>query len=228
MQKDKAYWVDKLGEDWTIALRDILKSPYMERLLNFLAMEGAFKSIYPNSKDVFKYFKQVSLADVKVIISYTEPGIDSSIFPMDRSDEYIDSYHHANYVKISECVSREYPDNGVFTFDHFPEEWISQGVLLLPRALTVPTQQAGAHLVQWRRFYEAVLQAVVREKPGVIWFMWGDEAKQYADILPNQYVYSWECPSKAVKQSRDWHCPNFKQANELITKLNGDSFKIIW
>jgi uracil-DNA glycosylase len=228
MQRDKAYWVERLGEDWTIALRDILKSPYMEKLLNFLAMEGAFKNIYPSSKEVFNNFRQVSLADVRVIVSYTEPGIDTSIFPMNRSDDYINTYHHASYTKIAECIYREYPDGSFFDFDHFPEEWIQQGVLLLPRALTVPTQDPGAHLVQWRRFYEAVVQAVVREKPGVVWFLWGEEAKKYSTSLPNQYVYSWECPSKAVKENRDWHCPNFKQANELITKLNGDSFKITW
>lgn len=228
MHRDKAYWVERLGEDWTMALRDILKSPYMEKLLNFLAMEGAFKNIYPSSKEVFNNFKKVSLADVRVIVSYTEPGIDTSIFPMNRSDDYINTYHHASYTKIAECIQREYPDGSFFDFDHFPEEWIQQGVLLLPRALTVPTQEPGAHLVQWRRFYEAVVQAVVREKPGVVWFLWGEEAKKYSTSLPNQYVYSWECPSKAVKENRDWHCPNFKQANELITKLNGDSFKITW
>lgn len=228
MQRDKSYWVERLGEDWTMALRDILKSAYMDRLLNYLAMESAFKSIYPSSNDMFKMFKQVSLSDVKVIVSYKEPGIDTSIFPMARTDDYISSYHHANYMAIANCLEREYPGSKIFSFEHFPEEWVNQGVLLLPRALTVPQQESGGHLVQWRRFYEAVLEAVVREKPGVIWFLWGDEPKQYADKLSNQHVFSWECPSVAVKEYRDWKCPNFKQADKLIEYLNGDSFKITW
>ena len=226
--KDKAYWVERIGESWTMALRDILKSPYMDKLLNFLAMEAAFKNIYPNSKDLFKTLKAVSLSDVRVIVSYKEPGINSSIFPMLRNDAYIDSYAHANYMAISECISREYPDNGVFNFDHFPEEWQKQGVMLLPRAFTVLADQSGAHLVQWRRFYEAILEAVVREKPGVIWMLWGYQAKEYSTKLNNQHVFSWECPSTAVKENRDWHCPNFKQVNELISKLNGDSSQITW
>ena len=226
--RDKAYWVDKIGEDWTMALRDILKSPYMDKLLNFLAMEAAFKSIYPNSRDLFKTLKAVSLSDLRVVVSYKEPGINSSIFPSMRDDTYIDTYAHANYVAISECIYREYPDSSLFNFDHFPEQWQQQGVMLLPRAFTVLADQSGAHLVQWRRFYEAVIEAVVREKPGVIWMLWGEEAQEYSTKLTNQHVFSWECPSKAVLEHRDWHCKNFKQVNHLIKTLNGDSYQITW
>ena len=54
----KKYWVEQLGEDWALALKDILKSDYMIKLQEFLTLEYTMQKVHPNKPDIFNYFRQ--------------------------------------------------------------------------------------------------------------------------------------------------------------------------
>lgn len=232
MKRTKQYWIDKLGEEWTMRLRDILKSPYMDKLMNFITLENTFKRINPHSNNIFNAFKTISPQNVKIIIITKEPGINASNFKIPYDDRYIDSIHNASYSKIFECVERQYQKNNYLYlhFDHDFETWAQQGVLHLHTSFTVEGEISGSHLRPWNKFITAVLQSFVEHDPGLIFFLWGEEAKTFSPLLTNQHVFSWECPSTAVKECRDWHCPNFKQADNLMIKLYGErsNYKIKW
>jgi len=227
--RNKQYWVEKLGEKWALNLKKILRDPYMEKLMNFVAVEYAMQTIYPiDQSKVFQSFKLCPWDNVRIIIIGREPGYHTGIFPLPYSDSYIDSYHNGSLYKISSFIEEEYYNGINFEFDYFFENWMKQGILFLNMSLTVKKEESGSHIRPWKKFHEAVIKSITDYKPGTIFFLWGEEAQYYADKLPNQHVFSWESPHIASLEKRDWKCPNFKQADKLIEHLYGTENKISW
>jgi uracil-DNA glycosylase len=232
MSKTKQYWVDKLGEEWAMRLKETLKSPYMDKLMNFLAMQYAMQRIHPHEANIFKKLKEIPIEKIRVVILTKEPGINASNFKLPYADNYIDCMHNISYHKINDCIAKEYcKDSSIYLqCDHDFDSWESQGVVHLHTSFTVLGEETGSHLRPWNQFITALLRSFVQHDPGIIFFLWGEEAKAFSPLLTNQHVFTWECPSVAAQENRDWNCPNFKQANNLIEKLygGGDSFKIKW
>lgn len=230
MQKNRVYWNELLGSEWTRALAPVLRDPYMEKLTGFIAIESAMNHVYPSEDEIFKYFKLCPLENLKIVVMFKEPGIDSSIFPGQLSDNYIDTYHHANLNSITDCIYRDYylesEENIFFPFEHCPDTWATQGVLILPTSLTTRMGNSGGHIKPWRKFTEAVINEIVENHPGTIFMLWGDEAIEYSKLLTNQHVFTWESPSAAVKANRDWHCNNFKSVDKLLNSLYGEKSNI--
>ena len=73
MTLNKQFWVNKLGEGWALKLRDTLKDPYMQKLMEFLQTEYALNTVYPEKKDVFKAFKACPWDDLKIVILGQDP-----------------------------------------------------------------------------------------------------------------------------------------------------------
>ncbi len=230
--KSKQYRVEQLGERRTTELKELLKSPYMEKLENQLTMEYTMNTIYPSRKDIFQYFRLCPFEKLRMVVMFKEPGVDISVFPTPYSDNYIDSIYNMGTSKIADCIYQEYYSESkelVFNFDHSFEYWAPQGVLILPTALTVRKEQSGGHIKYWRQFVEGVLKHIKHNCPGTVFLLWGEEAQVYTDkLVNNQHVFSWESPITAFKENRDWKCPSFKQVDVLLTYLNGEIHKIKW
>ena len=226
--RNKAYWVEQLGEKWALNLKDILRDPYMDKLMNFIAIEYAMKTVYPvDQNDIFNSFRLCPWDNVQLVIIGKEVGFHTGLFSLPYSDEYIQSYHNGSLNEISSCIEREYYNGLNIGFDYSLEDWARQGVLFLNTAGTVEKGNSGSHIKPWRKFYEAVLMQIKLYKPGTIFFLWGDEAMEQSDKLENQHVFSWESPLTASLEGRSWNCPNFKQADKLMEYLYG-STNIKW
>ena len=78
MKLNKEYWMDQLGEGWTSKLRDTLRDPYMEKLMNFLSTEYAMNTVYPKRENLFKAFKDCPWDKLKVVIVCKEPYSDGN------------------------------------------------------------------------------------------------------------------------------------------------------
>jgi uracil-DNA glycosylase len=229
MSKNKQYWIDKLGQGWAMALKDTLKSPYMDKLEEFLALEYATNKVQPHGSNIYKYFKLCPREKLRMVIMFKEPGVDTSIFPHNYSDSYIDELHNASLNKIFECIKEQYDDgNGLFLgFDHSFETWARQGVLILPTRLT--TRTGRDHSKAWKTFVQAVIEDIKAYSPGTCFLLWGEEAQQYSEKLSyNQHVFSWESPVNAFKEDRPWECPNFKAVDKLLEYLHGKENNIQW
>lgn len=107
MERTKQYWVDKLGEEWAMRLKETLKSPYMDKLMNFLPMQYALQRVHPHEANIFKKLKQIPIEKIRVVILTKEPGINASNFKLPYADSYIDCMHKISYHKIYDCIAKE-------------------------------------------------------------------------------------------------------------------------
>lgn len=227
--RNKAYWIDQLGEKWALNLKDILRDPYMDKLMDFITVEYAMNQIYPQyQEDVFNAFKMCPWNNVRVVILGEEPHFTSGYEALAYSDKYIHAYHNGSLTKIRECIEKEYYEGFNLDFDYSLKPWARQGVLLLNRSLTVRANLVESHKKPWNKFFMSVIQSIIDYKPGTIFMIWGDQFDDIIPLLTNQHVFTWEHPRKALFEYRDWNCPNFKQVDKLMEHLYGDKIQISW
>lgn len=231
--RNKQYWVNELGLGWALALKETLKSEYINKLFNYITVQKAFNAVAPNEKEIFRYFKLTPRENVKLVVIYKEYGIDISMFPKTFADNYIDSYYDFGRNKIAECIYKEYylndPTKILYTrlFDF--DDWAQQGILMLPLSLTINNNISGEHIKPWRKFIKAVIEDIIKYSPGTIFLLLGDEAKEYSELLShNQHVFSCENPGDAVKENRDWNCKIFKEIDKLTDNLYGGGSRFTW
>lgn len=228
--RTKEFWIEQFGESWTMFLKELLKSPYMDKLMSFINIEYAMGNVYPKEKKaIFKNFRATPLEKIKIVILSDAPQFNSSVANGPYADCFIDGYHNGSLRIIGECIQRQFGLN--LEFDYSLGEWEEQGVLLLNKTLTTKLNEPFAHTKPWDKFIRTTIDLLVKHNTGLIFIVWGDEdfkSSFIPTLVPNQHVFSWEHPHAALLERRDWNCPNFKQVNELLTYLNGEKETIKW
>jgi uracil-DNA glycosylase len=224
--RGRQFWVDSLGEGWAEILKPLLKDPYMDKVMNKLALDYSLLKVYPrNQHDVFRAFKLCPLEKLRVVIINTEPSNHTGLGPLAFSDT---STIHRNPCadQIVRCLSYEY-DRLLPGFHTDFEHWAEQGILMLNRSLTSIEDNPRAHRDMWKKFFGSILYIIEKYKHGTIFLLWGKEAGKYKELLSlHHHVFTWEHPMKAVQEHRNWECPNFKLVDKLIESLNGE--RINW
>lgn len=217
-QFTKEFWIERLGKDWTYALKDTLKSPYMDKLMNFLNVEYALHKIHPfEKKDVFNAFKLCPFNDLKVVIIGVDPALNIGSNGLCFADNYTVTYLGETLYQIRHRIETDF-DNGLrLDFDSSLESWAKQGVLLLNIALTARRNEPFSHSKPWNRFTMSVFDAINNYRPGTIFMLWGEHAQKLRPYLKNHhdFIYSThpvESPSLLV----NWESDCFLQANKLL------------
>ena len=142
---------------------------------------------------------------------------------MSFGDNFVSTFSSPDLCKIMDCVEREFYNGLNLNFDFTLEDWASQGVLLLNRQLTIRKKDRGEHTKPWGKFISAVLNALSESKPGTIFILWGKENQKLAPYLEkNNHVLMFDHPNES---NNDWHCPNFKETNKLLTELTKETIK---
>jgi len=214
--KTKDYWVNKLGEGWTMALRNLLKSKYMDKLEMFLAIEYSMKDVFPEDQSiVFNSLKLCPYEKLKVVIIGEEPSRTHGTGPLAFSD--------ASTISINCCASairNSFPDLHL-GFDTSFSPWAEQGVLMLNRSLTCLQNEPKSHKLQWKKFFGSVLLHILVEKPNVIFLLWGEEAQKYIPFLESHAVFTCDSPYQYGKVGNKWICPNWEQVNIFLEQIYG-------
>jgi uracil-DNA glycosylase len=228
MQFDKQFWIDTLGKGWALQLKELLRTEYgKSKLMGFLTTEYAMNPIRPAKSDVFNAFKLCPWESVRVVIIGQKPH--NTIYGANGlayGDKLCSQFYSPTIGMIYDQIEREYYNGLCLDFDFSLEEWAKQGVLLLNKQLTIREKDRGEHTRPWGKFVSAVLNALVENKTGIIYILWGEHRKLAPALEKNNYVLTFDHPSDYVYPKKDWHCPNFKETNEILMKMNGE--KINW
>ena len=224
--KEKLYI--KLKESgWSEYVKTFVLSSEMDTILETLlsdAMDN--KRFTPKVKDLFKAFEMCSFDDVNVVFigqdPYPQEGVaDGIAFSCSNTGK-----PEASLRYIFDSIKTT---TGVETSDVDLARWSKQGVLLLNSAFTTTIGKPGSHQLLWKPFTVAILDALVWNKPNLIYVFLGKQAQTYGDLIPsNNYKYFRSHPASAAYMKQpNWDCDDiWNKINKSLEEQNKP--KIQW
>lgn len=173
----------QLEASWKLRIGDYLQRPDMQALATFLREEIHHgKPVYPPAREIFSAFAHTPFDAVRVVILGQDPyhgagqahGLCFSVRPGVRVPPSLDNI----FKEIQRDLGFARPDHGCLT------PWADRGVLLLNSVLTVEEGQAGAHQGKgWEGFTDAAIDALNREREGVVFLLWGAHAQRKGQLI---------------------------------------------
>jgi uracil-DNA glycosylase len=205
---------------WNKILAQESQKPYFLQLQEFLREERRNHLVYPNESQVFRALELTPLEKTKVVIigqdPYPTPGnahglafsVEPNVRPIPKSLQNI-------FKEIHENFGTALPENGNL------ESWAKQGVLLLNSVLTVRSGEPKSHANKgWEIFTDTLISTLNKEKHGIVFILWGNDAKKKQILLnnPNNLVLSGVHPSPLSAHRGFFGCQHFKLANLWLEK----------
>lgn len=102
--------------------------------------------------------------------------------------------------------------------------WAQQGILLLNSALTTIRGKSREHKHVWETYTDALIVALARMKPDLIFILLGNDAIDKQALIPQAKCLTWGHPSPLSSFNRSEsnpkhfvHCTAFKAADEALT-----------
>ena len=186
----------------------------------------AGRQVFPLQQNIMRAFK-VPFEQIKVVIVGQDPyptpgdavGLSFSVAP--ESSQLPRSLKNI-FKELHSDLDVEQPSSG----DLNP--WVTQGVLLLNRVLTVRSGEAGSHRgIGWEQVTEQALRALNgREDIPLVAVLWGNDAIASKDFLGNAVVIESAHPSPLSASRGFFGSKPFSRVNKALTELGQDP--IIW
>lgn len=215
---------EHFGPSWVDFMAPFADSEKMDNILKELkAQKTAGKTILPDTKVVFRAFRETPLDTLRVVIVGQDPypkngyasgiafGYDNDQLPMPPS-----------LVKIKEAVEKDAYGGLQLDppFDHTLLRWAHQGVLMFNSALTVVMDEPASHTEIWAPFTQFVMERLQEVTRNVIFLAWGKPAAEA--LKPVNAFFHFNPapaphPSFAARNKEPWACKHFSTVNAIIT-----------
>lgn len=208
----------KLEASWKARVGSYLERPEMLALAEFLRAEKrAGKIIYPPGSKIFAALDTTPFEQVKVVILGQDPyhgpgqahGLCFSVPPGVPPPPSLLNI----FAELQREPGIPRPDHGCLL------PWARQGVLLLNAVLTVERGMAGSHAGKgWEGFTDACIDALNREREGLVFLLWGSYAQQKGKLIdPSRHrVLKAPHPSPLSAHRGFIGCGHFVRANEYL------------
>lgn len=205
----------RLEPSWKERIGSYLDRPDMHELSAFLRDEKAHgKVIYPPGHDIFNAFTHTPFDRVRVVILGQDPyhgpnqahGLSFSVRPGVRVPPSLQNM----FKEIEDCLGIPRPDHGCLT------PWADRGVLLLNAVLTVEAGQAASHQGKgWEGFTDAAIDALNREREGLVFMLWGSHAQKKGQLIDSKRhcILRSVHPSPLSAHRGFMGCGHFAKAN---------------
>ena len=212
----------KIEASWKSVLSQEFEKPYFRVLIQFVKDAYQNNRCFPPGKQIFAAFDHTPFHDVKVVIlgqdPYHGPGQANGLcFSVADGVPKPPSLQNI-FREISDDVQTEAPEHGNL------ERWANQGVLLLNATLTVQAHQAGSHQNKgWEQFTDAVIEALSKERTGLVFLLWGGYAKKKGRKIDESkhLVLSSGHPSPLSANRGYWFGnKHFSKTNEYLVQQN--------
>ena len=212
----------KIEASWKSILSQEFEKPYFRELIQFVKDAYQINRCFPPGKQIFAAFDHTPFHDVKVVIlgqdPYHGPGQANGLcFSVADGVPKPPSLQNI-FREISDDVQTEAPEHGNL------ERWANQGVLLLNATLTVQAHQAGSHQNKgWEQFTDAVIEALSKERTGLVFLLWGGYAKKKGRKIDDSkhLVLSSGHPSPLSANRGYWFGnKHFSKTNEYLVQQN--------
>lgn len=208
----------RLEPSWKQRVGDYLLREDMQALAGFLRAEKARgQAVFPPAGQLFAALDATPFDAVKVVILGQDPyhgpgqahGLSFSVLPGVPVPPSLKNI----YKELQSDVGFSPPDHG------FLLPWARRGVLLLNAVLSVAAGQAGSHQGRgWEGFTDAVVQALDREREGLVFMLWGSYAQKKGQVLDRgrHCVLRAPHPSPLSAHRGFLGCGHFSAANRYL------------
>lgn len=208
----------KLESSWKDRIGDYLERPEMVALSDFLRAEKhAGKVIYPPGPEIFAAFEHTPFDKVRVVILGQDPyhgpgqahGLCFSVRPGVPAPPSLQNI----YKEIKRDLGIAVPDHGCLT------PWADRGVLLLNAVLTVERSLAASHQGKgWEGFTDAAIDALNREREGLVFLLWGSYAQRKGQLIDSSRhcILRSVHPSPLSAHRGFLGCGHFSEANRYL------------
>ncbi|XP_078154725.1 uracil dna glycosylase [Carex rostrata] len=208
-------------DSWLEILPGELKKPYAQSLCKFVEHEiRGSTPIYPPPQLIFNALHSTPFDQVKAVIigqdPYHGPGQAMGLSFSVPEGIKIPSSLVNIFKELEKDLGCKIPSNGNL------ERWAIQGVLLLNTVLTVRHHQANSHAKKgWEQFTDAVIQAISRERSGVVFLLWGNSAQAKIKLIDasKHHILKAAHPSGLSANRGFFNCKHFSQTNKILEKL---------
>jgi uracil-DNA glycosylase len=213
----------QLEESWKQPLIEQFGKPYFLELKRFLKDEKAQgKIIYPKGSQIFNAYNSTPFDAVKVVILGQDPyhGVGQAhglCFSVQYGVKPPPSLVNI-YKEIKNC----YPDFQIPEHGNL-QTWANQGVFLLNSILTVEANKAASHQKRgWEEFTNASIEALSKNKEGVIFLLWGNFAQQKAALIDERkhFILKAAHPSPFSVHNGFFGCGHFLKTNQILQQQN--------
>jgi uracil-DNA glycosylase len=214
MTEDKV----RLEPSWKARVGDYLARPDMQALGDFLRAEKqAGKVVYPPGPEIFAAFDHTPFDAVRVVILGQDPyhgpnqahGLCFSVRPGVPAPPSLQNI----FKEIQRDLGFRAPDHGCLT------PWADRGVLLLNATLTVQQGMAASHQGKgWEGFTDAAIDALNREREGLVFMLWGSYAQKKGQLIDGRRhcVLRSVHPSPLSAHRGFIGCGHFSAANQYL------------
>ncbi|AKT91308.1 uracil-DNA glycosylase, family 1 [Campylobacter ureolyticus RIGS 9880] len=209
----------KIEKSWKEALKDEFLSPYFENLKENLIISKKYATVFPPSNLIFNAFNLTPFDKVKVVILGQDPyhGDNQAMglsFSVPKGVKIPPSLINI-YKEIYDDLGINEPNSGDLTY------WAKQGVLLLNASLSVEKGKPNSHKdFGWHLFSDAVIKKISDEKYGVIFLLWGNFAKNKANLIDQNKHFILTAPHPSpLARGGFFGCKHFSKTNEILKKL---------
>ena len=212
--------MNKISNEWDKLLEQEFSSPSYKNLREFLKSEYSQHTIFPSMYDIFNSMKITSFDDIKVVLLGQDPYHNQGqamglSFSVPKGMALPPSLVNM-YKEIKEELGIQPSKSGDLTC------WARQGVLLLNTVLTVRAHQPNSHKNKgWEEFTDSIIKKISAYKSGVVFLLWGANARAKAKLIDKQKHLVLECahPSPLSAYNGFFGCGHFKKTNEYLINM---------
>lgn len=208
----------KMEEGWKEALAHEFVQPYFKELTDKVRAAYTDPSRHPHPKagQIFAAFDASPFSTTRVVILGQDPyhgegQANGLAFSVNQGIALPPSLRNI-FTEIRNEFGAE-PATGDLSF------WARQGVLLLNATLTVDHASPRSHAgIGWERFTDAAVAALVRERSGIVYMLWGSDAARKGALIPRDrnLVLTAPHPSPLSAYRGFFGCGHFKAANQYL------------
>lgn len=207
----------QLHASWLQLLEAEFSKVYMLQLKEFIREEKKAASIYPPSALVFNAFNSTPFSEVRVVIlgqdPYHGPGQAHGLcFSVPEGVSKPPSLLNI-FKEIERDLKLPIPECGNL------QPWTRQGVFLLNTLLTVREHSPLSHAKRgWEIFTDKVIQLLNDEREGLVFVLWGANARSKITLLDKNKHFILEAPHPSPLSAHRGFmgCGHFSKINSYL------------
>ena len=208
-----------IGNSWDEVLKGEFDKEYYLRLREFLKVEYAARTIYPDMYHIFHALQATPYEKVRAVIlgqdPYHEPGQAHGLcFSVQKGVPQPPSLINI-FRELKDDLGIDPPSHGCL------ESWAQHGVLLLNTVLTVRAHEAHSHKGKgWEIFTDRVIELLNQREEPMVFILWGSPAKAKAGLItnPQHEIITGVHPSPLSAHRGFFGGRYFSRTNDFLTR----------